>query len=271
MTGQVTRAAKLTVFVALCLVLAATVASAQAAAAPPQPFLDQVVALTNQARADNGLPPLTANPLLAAAAQKQAEAMAADAFFDHTNPKTGTQPGDRVTAEGYRWSVVAENIAAGDATPADVVAGWLNSPGHRANILNSDVREIGVGYFFKPNDTFPGPTGYGHYWVQVFAASQDGAAAAPGTAAPGLASPDAAAAWQALCPKSVDSRGHPTWNGNPVILRALSGVGRAAVSPTVGIPVIVRLRRRAASLTPTTSLFSTSTPKRGPRRSSRPV
>ncbi len=219
MSRQVTRTAKALVFVALCLAMATAVVSAQAVAAPPQPFLDQVIALTNQARADNGLPPLTANPLLTAAAQQHAEAMAADAFFDHINPKTGAQPSDRVTAEGYRWSVVAENIAAGDATPADVMAGWLNSPGHRANILDKDVREIGVGYVFKPNDTFPGPTGYGHYWVQVFAASQDGTVAAPGTGAPGLASPAAAAAWQALCPESVDSRGHPTWNGNPVILK----------------------------------------------------
>lgn len=216
MTGQVARSAKVLVFVALCLALAVTVASAQTVSVPSQPFLDEVIALTNQARADNGLPPLTANPLLTAAAQKHADAMAADAFFDHANPKTGTQPGDRVTAEGYRWSVVAENIAAGDATPADVVAGWLKSPGHRANILNKDVREIGVGYVFKANDTFPGPTGYGHYWVQVFAAPQNGVVGAPASSAP---VPAADVAWQALCPESVDSRGHPTWNGNQVILK----------------------------------------------------
>lgn len=214
MIAQLVRPAKIGVFLALCLMVAATVTSAQASVAPPQPFLDQVVALTNQARADNGLPPLTANPLLMAAAQKHADAMAANAFFDHTNPKTGAQPSDRVTAEGYRWSVVAENIAAGDVTPADVVAGWLKSPGHRANILNKDVREIGVGYVFKPNDTFPGPTGYGHYWVQVFATSSDEAVPAPAAGAPAAGPP-----WQVLCPISGDSRGHPTWNGNQVILK----------------------------------------------------
>lgn len=215
MGGYVMHTAKALTMVMFGLLIAVMTASAQAMAAPPQPFLDQVIALTNQARADNGLPSLTANPLLTTAAQKHAEAMAAAEFFDHTNPKTGDQPGDRVTAEGYRWSVVAENIAAGDATPAEVVAGWLNSPGHRANILNKDVREIGVGYVFKANDTFPGPTGYHHYWVQVFAASQDAAVAMPVAAATGTA----ATVWQAVCPESVDSRGHPTWNGNQVILK----------------------------------------------------
>lgn len=218
MTGQFTPRSKVLVLAALCLVLVTAAVSARAAA-PPQPLLDEVLTLTNQARAEAGLPPLTVNPLLAAAAQEHAEAMASGAFFDHRNPETGTDPGSRVNAEGYRWSVVAENIAAGDPTPAEVLTGWLNSPGHRANILNKDVREIGVGYFFKPNDTFPGPTGYGHYWVQVFAASQDGAVAAPGTGVPAMGP-----AWQALCPASVDSRGHPTWSGNPVILKgALRG------------------------------------------------
>lgn len=214
MNRRVTRIAHLLMISVLGLLITVTIVAAQAMAAPPQPFLDQVIALTNQARADNGLPPLAVNPLLTVAAQKHAEAMAADEFFDHTNPKAGDQPGDRVTAAGYQWSIVAENIAAGDVTPADVVAGWLKSPGHRANILNKDVREIGVGYVFKPNDTFPGPTGYGHYWVQVFATSSDEVVPAPAAGAPAAGPP-----WQVLCPISGDSRGHPTWNGNQVILK----------------------------------------------------
>ena len=57
---------------------------------------------------------------------------------------------------------VGENIAAGSATPETVVKQWMNSPGHRANILNSDYEELGVGYAYKSGSE------YGHYWVQMF-------------------------------------------------------------------------------------------------------
>lgn len=105
-------------------------------------FVAQVVALTNAARAEEGLLPLTLNGLLTAAAQHHADAMAMEDFFDHINPISGSQPDERITETGYQWQTIAENIAAGDETPDDVVAGWLDSPGHRANILNPDFSEI---------------------------------------------------------------------------------------------------------------------------------
>ncbi len=134
----------------------------------------EVIYLTNLEREKAGLPPLKENPLLAQAAQAHAEAMAAGDFFDHSNPHTGTTPADRITAAGYHWSVVAENIGSGAASPAEVMQNWMGSSGHRANILNPRVREIGVGYAFDANDSFPQPDApYSHYWVQNFGTSPD--------------------------------------------------------------------------------------------------
>jgi uncharacterized protein YkwD len=122
--------------------------------------LAEVVARTNAERARHGLPPLTPEPMLAAAAQAHSVDMAARRFFDHRNPE-GLQVSDRVEAFGYRYATVAENIAAGQPTPAAVVEGWMNSPGHRRNILSADVTQIGIG--FAPSSDI-----YGCYWTQVF-------------------------------------------------------------------------------------------------------
>lgn len=159
-----------TVAVLLLLLLSAVEASVQAAPALQAASLaDQVVYLTNLERAQEGLPPLKANPLLQQAAQAHAEAMAKNDFFDHNDPTTGTRPGDRITAAGYAWISVAENIAAGDDTAAGVMAGWMNSPGHRANILSPTVVELGVGYSLDSDDAFPDANvPYRHYWVQNF-------------------------------------------------------------------------------------------------------
>lgn len=129
--------------------------------------VDQIVSLSNEFRRQNGLPPLTLNPLLNLAAQTQSQNMAFEDYFDHTSP-TGVTPGQRATTAGYRWSRVAENIGAGYATAASVVQGWIDSPGHRANLLDPRVKEIGVGYFFLANDT--GGVKWNHYWTQVLGA-----------------------------------------------------------------------------------------------------
>jgi uncharacterized protein YkwD len=128
-------------------------------------MIDQVVLLTNNFRRQNGLLPLTVNPLLNAAAQSQSQNMALQDYFDHTAPD-GSTPGQRVTATGYRWSRVAENIGAGYSTADAVVEGWINSPGHRANMLDPNVTEIGIGYYFLPNDT--GNQNWNYYWTQEF-------------------------------------------------------------------------------------------------------
>ncbi|MDX2562130.1 CAP domain-containing protein [Streptomyces sp. TX20-6-3] len=120
---------------------------------------DQVIALVNAERAKAGCGPLSANATLTRAAQGHSDDMAARDFFDHTNPD-GAGPGERVTAAGYPWSTYGENIAMGQSSPEQVMESWMNSPGHRANILNCDFKEIGVGIHSQG----------GPYWTQVFGA-----------------------------------------------------------------------------------------------------
>ncbi|PDW02138.1 hypothetical protein CJ255_15565 [Candidatus Viridilinea mediisalina] len=129
------------------------------------PFVSEVVVLTNQARQANGCAvTLTMNPLLNQAAQSHSEDMARRNYFSHFSPE-GTSLSDRVTMTGYAWQAVAENIGAGYLTPTQVVAGWMSSPGHRANILNCNYTEIGVGYAEANDDSAAFVT----YWTQVFA------------------------------------------------------------------------------------------------------
>ena len=127
-------------------------------------FVNRVIELTNVERSKLGLPALKVNPNLDTAAQNHSRNMADQDFFSHTG-KDGSSPTNRVQSIGYN-GVAGENIAAGSATPEDVLAQWMNSPGHRANILNADYQEIGVGYYFLANDT--GSVNYNRYWTQVF-------------------------------------------------------------------------------------------------------
>ncbi|RSN64693.1 CAP domain-containing protein [Actinomadura sp. WAC 06369] len=119
----------------------------------------RVVALVNDARADAGCGPVRSNALLVRAAQGHSADMAARNFFDHSSPD-GKDPGDRITSTGYRWSTYGENIAKGQSGPESVMESWMNSPGHRANILNCAFDEIGVGVVESG----------GPYWTQVFGA-----------------------------------------------------------------------------------------------------
>ncbi|HEY9619334.1 MAG TPA: CAP domain-containing protein [Crinalium sp.] len=128
-------------------------------------LIDQVVSLTNQFRQQNGLQPLSANGTLNSVALKHSQNMANQDFFSHTEPD-GSQPWDRMTAAGYSWSAAGENIAGGQQTAQEVFNAWVNSSGHRANMLNPNFREIGVGYYELTNDT--GNVNYNRYWTQVF-------------------------------------------------------------------------------------------------------
>lgn len=134
---------------------------------PLQSIIDQVVTLTNDFRRQNGLPALTLNNKLSAAAQTHSQNMAVQDFFSHTG-KDGSTPSNRISAAGYNWSTAAENIAAGYSTANDVVQGWINSPGHRANLLNANLKDIGVGYYYLANDT--GSQNWNYYWTQDFGA-----------------------------------------------------------------------------------------------------
>ncbi|MFF4216676.1 sigma-70 family RNA polymerase sigma factor [Streptomyces nondiastaticus] len=140
---------------------AAPAKSAPKAAGPGGGSLgQQVTALVNAERAKAGCSPLTENSTLDRAAQGHSDDMAARGFFNHTNPD-GKGPGDRITAAGYSWSTYGENIAYGQQTPASVMDSWMNSDGHRKNILNCSFKEIGVGVNQAPG---------GPRWTQVFGA-----------------------------------------------------------------------------------------------------
>jgi len=112
----------------------------------PKPLTPEaVVRYTNEFRSAHGLPPLTVNPALNAAAQARALDMKTHRYFAHQNPETGEGPGEAIEAVGYVARVSAENIAMGSwRSDQALVQGWIDSPGHRANLLNPDVREIGV-------------------------------------------------------------------------------------------------------------------------------
>jgi uncharacterized protein YkwD len=127
---------------------------------------EQVVALTNLERLAHGCGPVTMDSRLRAAAEGHSEDMALNNYFDHYAPD-GTSPWDRIRDQGYFYSMAGENIAAGYSSPESVVAGWMNSEGHRANILNCGYIHIGVGYYYLANDT--GEVNYQHYWTQVLA------------------------------------------------------------------------------------------------------
>ncbi|MFI0370281.1 CAP domain-containing protein [Actinomadura sp. 1N219] len=102
-----------------------------------------VVSLTNAERAKAGCRPLHVDQRLVTAARRHSADMAANGYFDHTS-RNGDSPWKRMEDAGYP-SPGAENIAKGYSTAAAVMKGWMDSPGHRANILNCDLRAIGVG------------------------------------------------------------------------------------------------------------------------------
>ena len=138
-------------------------------AAPARPadsdWAQQILQLVNQFRATYQLPPLQPNAFLNRAGMAQARDMLARDFFSHTNPDN-VGPGERATRAGYKWSLVLENIAAGQSTPRDVVNAWIASKeGHREAMLNPDVTELGIGYVFAPFD--PGRIKSLHYWAMT--------------------------------------------------------------------------------------------------------
>ncbi|MCM3569181.1 SafA/ExsA family spore coat assembly protein [Neobacillus mesonae] len=121
----------------------------------------QVIQLTNQERAKYGLKPLTANWELSRVARYKAMDMRDKNYFSHTSPTYGS-PFEMIKNFGIAYRSAAENIAAGQTTPAAVVKAWMNSQGHRANILSTSTNQIGVGYAKGGS--------YGYYWVQMFIA-----------------------------------------------------------------------------------------------------
>ncbi|MCC7540465.1 MAG: hypothetical protein IT379_29885 [Deltaproteobacteria bacterium] len=103
------------------------------------------LALTNMARASSGLGPLECDPLLTEVARAHSQDMCDRGYFDHTS-LDGRSPFDRMRDAGVRYGTAGENIAWGQRTPDEVHDAWMNSSGHRANILGGDYNRIGIGY-----------------------------------------------------------------------------------------------------------------------------
>ncbi len=125
-------------------------------------YVDQLLALINQARAENGLPALTPNAQLTAAAQSHAVDMACNSLLSHTG-SDGSSVAERIAAQGYSAAYLVENIYAGGG-PQDAMSWWMNDPPHREAILNPQVTEIGIGYAYVAGST------YGDYFTVDLAA-----------------------------------------------------------------------------------------------------
>ncbi|WP_141603804.1 CAP domain-containing protein [Terrilactibacillus laevilacticus] len=122
-------------------------------------FENKVVELTNQQRAKQGLKPLQIDTKLSKMARDKSKDMKDKNYFDHQSPTYGS-PFDMMKSYGISYSTAGENIAAGQKTPQDVVNAWMNSEGHRKNIMNSHFTHIGVGYVDGGAK--------GTYWTQEF-------------------------------------------------------------------------------------------------------
>jgi uncharacterized protein YkwD len=124
----------------------------------------------NAARAKAGCAPLKVNAKLVAAAKTHARAMAEKNFFAHTGKDGSRLPG-RIDRQGYSYRSAAENIAAGQETAREVVRSWLQSAGHRQNILDCGMRETGIALVYQADDRPFEGSGFPlhYYWVQVFA------------------------------------------------------------------------------------------------------
>ena len=125
-----------------------------------------LIAQMNATRRAQGLSTLRSNERLNQAARLYAQELASRQVLDHTD-LFGQGPEKRVEAAGYTWTYVAENLAAGQDAPAQVIKDWLNSPAHKAALLNTKSNHVGVGLVKTTNDATKDP--YGSYWVAVFA------------------------------------------------------------------------------------------------------
>lgn len=126
----------------------------------------RILELVNQQRELAGVPPVVYSPQLEAQANQYACELIAYDFFDHVNPVTGSTLADRAAEFGYDFLVIGENLAGGQPTPEQAMADWMNSPGHRRNILDERFTELGVGVRLGGD--------FRIYWVQEFGLPADG-------------------------------------------------------------------------------------------------
>lgn len=127
----------------------------------PSNYEEEVVELVNEERAKEDLQPLEMYDRLSDLARLKSQDMANNDYFDHTSPTYGS-PFEMMDQYDFVYSRAGENIAAGQRSPEQVVEGWMNSPGHRENIMKAEFTHIGVGYVEQGSDS------YGTYWTQLF-------------------------------------------------------------------------------------------------------
>lgn len=137
--------------------------------------VSEIVDLSNAARVTNGLPAFNYNLQLAAAAQQKAEHMKSNKYFEHTAPD-GTTGWYFIEQNGYAYTSAGENLAATNEGSSAVVNGWLNSPGHRANLLSREYLEVGYGIVYP--DSFENYRGI-YYVVALYGLPKSGAVVAP--------------------------------------------------------------------------------------------
>lgn len=136
-------------------------ASSDLEAKDPSEFEKEVVELVNKERAKENLEPLKMHERLSSLARKKSQDMAKNNYFNHTSPTYGS-PFDMMNQFNFSYSMAGENIAAGQRSPEQVVEGWMNSEGHRKNIMKDGFTHIGVGYVEGAG--LP----YKTYWTQLF-------------------------------------------------------------------------------------------------------
>ena len=139
--------------------------SVSAAPANANDFEWQTLKITNQNRKEHGLLPLTTFESLQSAADVRAAEI--DPFYSHTRPD-GSSCFTVLEEKNIEMYSAGENIAKGQFTPEQVMEDWMNSTGHRANILHSEFKHLGVGYFKGKDENVNGGIMYGHCWVQLF-------------------------------------------------------------------------------------------------------
>lgn len=123
-------------------------------------YEQEVLELVNKERAERGLPSLKLDNEVGKVARAKSQDMNDNNYFSHTSPTYGS-PFDMLTDFGVSYRGAAENIAAGQRSPESVMNSWMNSAGHKKNILNESLTHIGIGHV-------EGDSQYGHYWTQMF-------------------------------------------------------------------------------------------------------
>lgn len=124
----------------------------------------QMLSAVNAERAKVGVAALCTNAKLQSAAQGHSNDMAAKNYMSHKG-SDGSKPSKRITNAGYTWTAVAENVAAGQADVTAVMKSWMNSEGHRKNLLNAKYTQFGMGHAYGSTTT------YKNYWTQNFGTS----------------------------------------------------------------------------------------------------